>query len=252
MGNAASSSFRARAWLFWGALVVFLAAAAYALVWLVQHDAVLWLAALNAWLADNLIARFGYAGVFVMMFLESTFIPVPSEIVIPPAGDLARRTAEWSLGGVILVGTLGSLAGALFNYGLALYLGRPLLLRFIGRFGSWFHLSMTVYDRSEAFFLRHGAIATFTGRLIPGVRHLISLPAGLARMHLAAFCLLTALGATLWCAVLAVLGYRFGQDARLLSETLKEYSAWLAAGAVGLVLLYALRVRLRRPWKSDS
>jgi membrane protein DedA with SNARE-associated domain len=234
---------RFRGWLFWGALAAGLALSAYASVWLVQHDAVLWLAALNAWLADNLIARFGYAGVFVMMFLESTFIPVPSELVIPPAGDLARRSAEWSLGGVILVGTLGSVAGALFNYGLALYLGRPLLIRFIGRFGSWLHLSMSVYDRSEAFFLRHGAIATLSGRLIPGVRHLISLPAGLARMNLAAFCALTALGAALWCAVLAVLGYRFGQDAALLSETLKTYSGWLAAGAVGGIVLYTLWMR---------
>jgi membrane protein DedA with SNARE-associated domain len=235
-----------RPWLFWGVLVAALAVSAYALVWLLEHDALLWLAAANAWLADNLIARFGYWGVFTLMFIESSFIPFPSEIVMPPAGDLARRSEEWSLTGVILTGIAGSLAGAGFNYFLARYLGRALLVRLIERFGGWFRLSVDTYYRSEAFFLRHGAIATFTGRLIPAVRQIISLPAGLARMNLLSFSLLTSLGAGLWVALLAVLGYRFGQDAQLLSDTLKAYSGWLAAGAVGLILLYAIWYRTRR------
>jgi membrane protein DedA with SNARE-associated domain len=237
---------RDRPWPFWVALLAALAVSAYGLVWLIQHDALLWLAAANTWLADNLIARFGYWGVFALMFIESSFIPFPSEIVMPPAGDLARRSAEWSLGGVIAAGIAGSLAGAWFNYALARYLGRALLIRLIARYGRWVRLSVDAYLRSEAFFLRHGAIATFTGRLIPAVRQIISLPAGLARMNLLSFSVLTTLGAGIWVALLAVLGYRFGQDAPMLSEALKSYSGWLAAGAFAAIALYVAFYRLRR------
>lgn len=244
--GTASATARARPWRYWAALLAVLATGGYGLYWLLRHDALLWLAAANAWLADNLIARFGYWGVFALMFIESSFIPFPSEIVMPPAGDLARRSAEWSLGGVIAAGIAGSLAGALFNYFLALYLGRALLIRVIERYGGWFRLSVETYYRSEAFFFRHGAIATFTGRLIPAVRQIISLPAGLARMNLFVFSVLTSLGAGLWVALLAVLGYRFGQDAEMLSDTLKTYSGWLAGGAIALIAIYILALRLRR------
>jgi membrane protein DedA with SNARE-associated domain len=224
-----------------------LAALAYAAVWLLRNDALLWLATANTWLADNLIARFGYLGIFGLMFIESSFVPFPSEIVMPPAGDLARRSPEWSLAGVITAGIAGSLAGALVNYYLARYLGRAVLLRLIHRYGRWFRVSIEVYDRSEAFFLRHGAIATFAGRLVPGVRQIISLPAGLARMNLVTFSVLTSLGAGIWVAILAVVGYRFGQDAETLSRVLKEDSGWLVLGAVGLLAVYILWQRFRKP-----
>lgn len=241
---------RARRWAGWVAFLILLAASGFGAAWLLQHDVLLWLAAANTWLADNLIARFGYAGIFVLMAIESSFVPFPSEIVMPPAGDLARRSAEWSLIGVIAAGIAGSLAGAFANYFLARYLGRALLLRLIDRYGGWFRLSVTVYERSEEFFRRHGAIATFTGRLIPAVRQLISLPAGLARMNLATFSALTSLGAGLWVTLLAVLGYRFGQDAELLSATLKRYSGWLALASVALIASYVIWYRARRPTRS--
>lgn len=216
------------------------------LVWLIQQDALIWLAWANTWIADNVIAHLGYWGVFLLMFIESSFIPFPSEIVIPPAADLARRSAEWSVGWVIAMGIGGSLAGALVNYGLARYMGRGLLIGLIGRYGRYLRLSTDTYLRSEAFFRRHGAIATFTGRLIPAVRQLVSLPAGLAHMNLISFCLLTSLGAGIWVAVLAFVGYRFGQDAEMLSAMFKSHSRWLALGAVVLVGGYVLTYRYRR------
>jgi membrane protein DedA with SNARE-associated domain len=233
--------------LLWGVLLGLLAlAAAGGLYALLQSDVVLWLARLNQWLADTVILRLGYWGVFALMFIESSFIPFPSEIVVPPAADLARRLPDWNPLLVVLIATAGSLTGALFNYFLALYLGRPLLLRLIDSAGGYVRLTRGGYDRAEAFFLRHGAISTFTGRLIPGIRQIISLPAGLARMNLAAFCLLTALGAGLWVAVLAWLGYWFGANAELLAAALQRWSHWLAAAALLLLALYGALAWRRR------
>ena len=214
------------------------------LYWLIRHDALVALAQANTWLADRFIARLGYGGVFLLMLIESSFVPFPSEIVIPPAADLARRLPDWSLGGVIAAGVGGSLAGAWINYGLARYLGRSIVVGLVKRYGRYVHLSPEAYARGETFFLRHGAIATFTGRLIPGIRQIVSLPAGLARMNLMLFSLLTALGASIWVVVLAVVGYRFGQDAAMLSGVLKEYSLVLVIGAGVLVTGYILWARL--------
>lgn len=240
---------RAAWWL--AALAVLSAAGAVALYALLQTDVVLWLARANQWLADTIILRLGYWGVFALMFIESSFIPFPSEIIVPPAADLARRLPDWNVVVVVLVGTGGSLAGALFNYWLALYLGRPLLMRVINGFGHYVRISRTEYDRAEALFQRHGAISTFTGRLIPGIRQIISLPAGLARMSLLSFCLLTAAGAGLWVTVLAWLGYWFGANAELLAAETKRLSHWLALGAlivlVGYAALYTLRRRRAAP-----
>ncbi|MBI4081646.1 MAG: DedA family protein [Candidatus Lambdaproteobacteria bacterium] len=232
---------------FWGLPLAGLALVGAALAWAIRSDAVVWLAQANAWIADTVIARLGYFGVFLLMFIESSFIPFPSEIVIPPAADLARRSAEWNLAAVIGVGTLGSLAGALFNYYLALYLGRPMLIGLIHRYGRYFRLSIAGYEAAESLFARHGDISTFTGRLIPAIRQIISLPAGLARMNLLRFCLLTSAGAGLWVAVLAFAGYWFGADPQRLAEVLREYSHWLVAAALVLIGGYLLRLRLRRP-----
>lgn len=254
--ETASNSGRGGGWLRRtlqaAALIVVLGALGYGAVWALQHDGLLWLAAANSWLADNLIAVLGYGGVFLLMAIESSFIPFPSEIVIPPAGDLARRLPDWSLTGVIVAGIAGSLVGALINYGLARYLGRAAIVRLIGRYGRYVRISVKAYDRSEAFFHRHGEIATFTGRLIPGIRQIVSLPAGLARMNLAVFSLLTALGAGLWVAVLAVVGYRFGQDAERVSGALATYSVWLVGGALLLVAAYVAFHRLRRRTRESS
>ena len=232
----------------WSAAFAVVALAGVAgLYGLLQTGFVVWLAQLNQWLADTVIRRLGYWGVFALMFIESSLIPFPSEIVVPPAADLARRLPDWNLAAVIGVGTAGSLAGALFNYFLALYLGRPLLLRMIDAFGHTVRLSRRGYDEAEALFQRHGAISTFTGRLIPGIRQIISLPAGLARMNLLSFCLLTALGAGLWVSVLAWLGYWFGANAEQLAVELRRYSLWLAGAAALLLAGYAwLHLRRQR------
>jgi membrane protein DedA with SNARE-associated domain len=221
-----------------GALAV-LALVAWGLAWLIRNDAVVWLAQANQWIADTVVAKLGYAGVFALMAVESSVIPLPSELVMPPAGDLARRLADWNLGGVIVAGTLGSIVGALINYWLAARIGRPLVLLLIARYGKFVHVSGESYARAEAFFQRHSAIATFVSRLIPGVRHLISIPAGLARMNLLAFTLLTLAGAGLWNAILAYLGYWFGQEPQRLSEVMKQDSHYVVAGALALVAAYA-------------
>ena len=237
-------------WMWWGLLSAGLAVFAAALWWLIEVNAVSWLVLGNRWLAENVIARLGYLGVFALMLIESSFIPFPSEVVMPPAGDLARRLPDWSLGAVIVVGLLGSLCGALINYFLARYLGRRLLLALIDRAGRYVRITREGYEIAERMFERHGEISTFTARLLPGIRQIVSLPAGLAGMNLFTFCLLTSLGAGIWVTLLALLGYWFGSDPDLLAASLKTYSRWIMAGAVvlvgGYVVFYRLRNRARR------
>ncbi|MEK7843517.1 MAG: DedA family protein, partial [Pseudomonadota bacterium] len=145
------------------------------------------------------VGGLGYPGIFIMMFLESSFVPFPSEVVMIPAGYLAYK-GEMNLVLAILAGTLGSLTGALFNYYLAVKLGRPFLLHY----GKYVMFSEASLRKMEDFFARHGHISTFTGRLIPVVRQYISLPAGLARMNLAVFSFYTSLGAGIWVTILAL------------------------------------------------
>lgn len=181
------------------------------------------------------VGAWGYPGIFLMMALESSFFPFPSEVVMIPAGYLAHR-GEMNLALAIAAGLAGSLAGALFNYWLALKFGRAFLLRY-GRYVMFGEESLM---RMERFFARHGHISTFTGRLIPAVRQYISLPAGLARMNLPAFCFYTGLGAGIWVGILAVLGYVIGQNETLIRENLRLVTlATLAAVAV-LIAAYVL------------
>lgn len=151
------------------------------------------------------VGQLGYLGIFFMMFLESSFFPFPSEVVMIPAGYLAYK-GEMNAYLAVLMGILGSLAGAIFNYVLALKFGRAVVLRF----GRYFFFSEKSMGQMELFFAKHGEISTFVGRLIPAVRQYISLPAGLARMNLAKFSLYTSLGAGIWVVILTVLGYYVG------------------------------------------
>ncbi|MBL3519735.1 DedA family protein [Arcobacter lanthieri] len=153
-----------------------------------------------------------------MMFIESSFIiPFPSEVVMIPAGYLAYK-GEMSMFLVVLSGILGSLTGALFNYYLALKLGRKLLLKY----GNYVFIKEETLEKIEQFFKEHGHISTFFGRLIPVVRQYISLPAGLAQMNFAKFTLYTTLGAGIWMIVLAYLGYFLGNNEELLKEYLHQ------------------------------
>lgn len=173
------------------------------------------------------IHTFGYFGIFFLMFLESSFIPFPSEVVMIPAGYLAHL-GQMNLFIAILCGVLGSLAGALLNYYLALFLGREILIKF----GKYVFFDEKTMIKMENFFAKHGHISTFSGRLIPVVRQYISLPAGLGRMPLALFCLYTSLGAGIWVSILTTLGYFLGQNEALL----KEYLHWITFGLALFVL----------------
>ena len=187
------------------------------------------------------IGDMGYLGIFLLMFLESTFFPFPSEVVMIPAGYLAYQ-GEMNLYLIILVGIVGSVAGALLNYYLAHSLGRRLMLKY----GKYVFIKEETLDKLETFFHKHGEISTFTGRLIPGIRQLISLPAGLARMNLAKFSLFTALGAGIWVLVLVALGYLVGSNEALISAYLQS-ATLIALVCVGLIILfYVLRYRRRK------
>jgi membrane protein DedA with SNARE-associated domain len=172
-----------------------------------------------SWLIET-VFRLGYPGIVILMAIESSIFPLPSEIVMPPAGVLvAQGRMDAVL--VVLAGTVGSILGALANYGLAIWLGRPLL----HRYSKYFLVREASLDKTEAFFLRHGEISTFVGRLLPVIRHLISLPAGLCRMPLARFTTYTALGAAIWCAILTGIGWYLGSQMETLgSEDFYRYS----------------------------
>ena len=161
------------------------------------------------------VGSLGYAGIFIMMFLESSFFPFPSEVVMIPAGYLAFK-GEMNMYLVILFGILGSLAGSLFNYYLAIKFGR----RFLIKYGKYFFIKEETIVRMEVFFRNHGHISTFSGRLIPVVRQYISLPAGLAKMNIFVFSVYTFLGAGIWVVILVLLGYFLGDNELLIKEYL--------------------------------
>lgn len=164
------------------------------------------------WLTET-IFQLGYPGILALMALESSFVPFPSEVVLPPAGYLAAQGRLNPLG-ALASGLGGSLLGALINYYIAVALGRPLL----HKYSRYLLIKEASLERAEAFFRRHGEISTFLGRLVPVIRQLISLPAGLARMRLDRFALYTALGAGIWCAVLTAIGWYVGRNAAVVAS----------------------------------
>ena len=186
------------------------------------------------------VGAWGYTGIFLMMALESSFFPFPSEVVMIPAGYLAYK-GEMNIVLAILAGIAGSLTGALFNYWLALKLGRPFLLRY----GKYVLFKEQSLQRMEDFFARHGHISTFTGRLIPAVRQYISLPAGLARMNLGVFSFYTSLGAGIWVTILAVLGYTIGHNEAALRDNLKLITL-VTLGVLAVIVLLYVRLKLRK------
>jgi membrane protein DedA with SNARE-associated domain len=185
------------------------------------------------WLIDT-ISVMGYPGIVLLMAMESSVLPVPSELVMPPAGYLVAK-GEMNGWIVVLCGTVGSILGALANYAGAVFIGEPILRRY----GKYFFVSEKSLDKTEAFFRRHGEISTFIGRLLPVIRHLISIPAGLSRMNLRRFVLFTALGAAIWCAILTYIGWLMGMH----EEALKE-AAVFAYSRQALIYLIPLLVLL--------
>jgi membrane protein DedA with SNARE-associated domain len=158
-------------------------------------------------LFDWYMANLNYLTVALLMAIESTFLPLPSEVVIPFAAYKAAQ-GQLSVFGVVFFGTVGALCGSLINYFLAKYLGRPLVYKFADYgLGRVFLLSKEKVEHAENYFIRNGRTSTFIGRLVPGVRHLISIPAGLARMNLRDFILYTFVGAGIWNIILAIIGF---------------------------------------------
>ena len=187
------------------------------------------------------IGDMGYWGIFLLMFLESTFFPFPSEIIMIPAGYLAFK-GEMNLYMVVLMGILGSVGGALFNYYLAKHFGR----KFILKYGKYFFIKEETLDKLEAFFLKHGELSTFNGRLIPGIRQLISLPAGLAQMNVAKFAFYSGLGAGIWVIVLVAIGYLLGSNEELISEYLKTATVIALISVVFITIFYVVRHKRRK------
>ena len=200
---------------------------------------------LVSWLVDT-IGSLGYTGIVALMFLESSFFPFPSEVVMPPAGFLAHE-GHMSLFFALLAGVAGSLLGALFNYWLSLRFGRPFFIRY----GKHFGITPEVLDKADSFFERHGHISTFVGRLIPVIRQYISLPAGIARMDLTRFCFYTTLGAGIWVVILTLLGYWLGANKSLIQRYLSEISMALCAACAVIVALYIWRQKTSQESKKS-
>lgn len=183
----------------------------------------------------GLTQELGYWGVGILMAIESSFIPMPSEIIVPPAAYLASQ-GKMDIWFIILAGVLGSIFGAIFNYVLAYYLGRPLIYKLARhRAAKLLLISPENIERAEKYFLANAVSATFVGRLVPVIRQLVSLPAGFSKMPFGSFVLYTALGSFLWVSVLAALGYFIGANQALLLRYYHEIS-WtlLALGVVWL------------------
>lgn len=185
------------------------------------------------WFVDNA----SYLFVFVFMIIESSFVPFPSEVVVPPAAYLACTKGDMNIFLVVLFATLGAIVGALINYYLSLWIGRPLVYKFAdSRLGHACLIDRAKVDKAERYFDRHGAVSTFIGRLIPAVRQLISIPAGLSRMNIGVFVVFTGLGALVWNGVLAALGWWLSTvvSLDLLFGKVEEYNTYLSAA--GLVI----------------
>ena len=198
---------------------------------------------ITAWYASHM----NYASITALMTIESSFIPFPSEVVIPPAVYVASEptSALCATGNypvdvalIVLFGTIGAMLGAVINYLLSMWLGRPIIYKFAdSRVGHLLLLSSEKVQKAENYFNDHGKVSTFIGRLIPGIRQLISIPAGLAKMHFGQFMLYTFLGAFLWNTVLALLGYIAHGQADLINQYSHELSIIILA-LVGVVVFY--------------
>ena len=193
-----------------------------------------------------------------LMAVESSFIPFPSEVVVPPAVFFALDEDSnidmlWWL--IILVGTLGALIGAYINYFLSMWLGRPIIYKFANsKVGHLLRLSQEKVERAEVYFNEHGAMSTLVGRFIPVVRQLISIPAGLSRMNLGSFTLYTALGAFVWNCILALLGYlaHLAGDKKVIAEYSNEISYIILALVAAVILFFVIRYFVKKRKKTQQ
>lgn len=190
----------------------------------------------------DLAEQLDYFYVTLLMAVESSFIPFPSEVVVPPAGYMAAE-GNMNIFAVVAFATLGSLIGAVLNYVVSLYVGRPIVYKFAdSRLGHLCLLNKAKIQKAEAYFDKHGIVATLLGRLVPGIRQLISIPAGLARMNFLKFCLYTAVGAGLWNIVLAAIGYYLHSVVGSRDELLKSVKDYETPIVVAICAVIALCV----------
>jgi membrane protein DedA with SNARE-associated domain len=195
-------------------------------------------------LFDWYMSNLNYFTVALLMAIESTFLPLPSEVVVPFAAYKAAQ-GDLNVFIVVIFGTIGALSGSLINYTLAYYLGRPLVYKFAdSKLGKVFLLSKEKVVKAEDFFIRNGKTSTFIGRLVPGIRHLISIPAGLAKMNLRDFMLYTFIGAGIWNIILAVIGYYLYE----IREQIFPYLGHILLG-VGVIFVIYLIIKARKSSK---
>ncbi len=192
------------------------------------------------WFIENA----NYIFIFIFMMVESSFIPFPSEVVVPPAAYLACRNvgagADMNIYMVVAVASLGALAGAYINYFLSLWIGRPLVYKFAdSKFGHACLIDRQKVNKAEQYFDRHGAVSTFIGRLIPAIRQLISIPAGLSRMNFTVFSIFTFLGASVWNIILATLGWWLSKkfDESQLFDAVEKYNSYLTYAGYGILMI---------------
>jgi membrane protein DedA with SNARE-associated domain len=203
------------------------------------------------WLLNGLL-DLGYPGIIALMAMESTVLPIPAELVMPPAGYWVAK-GQMNATAAVASGVLGSVLGSLVTYGLAHMLGRPL----VRRFGRYVLITDRALERSERYFAAHGEISVLMGRMLPVVRHLISIPAGLARMSLPAFVIYTSLGAFAWCAVLVAIGYVLGRSEGVLRHAEVQHYVTRALlivvpVLVAITVVYIMRKRRREPSSSEG
>ncbi len=207
---------------------------------------------LHTWL--GWVEHWGYLGVIVLMAMESSIFPVPSEVVIPPAAILAASSGKMSLAGVILAGTFGSWLGSAITYWVALSVGRPV----VEKWGKYFFIPPEKLERAERFMRRYEAGGIFFARLLPVIRHLISIPAGIIRMNFLKFSILTTVGAAIWCTVLAWVGSKVGNNMKRdgvdpltnpeqLVHAVKAESHLIIATVLLVCVLYFVGMKLTAP-----
>jgi len=210
---------------------------------------------LTTGLFKDALENLNYYWIILLMAIESSFIPFPSEVVMIPAAYMACADGEMSIPMIILCGTLGALIGALVNYGLSLWLGRPIVYRFANsRIGHMCLIDQQKVEKAESYFDKHGALSTLIGRMIPAIRQLISIPAGLARMNIGRFILYTSIGAATWNAILVGIGYACHKavDKDTLIATIQHYSHIIGYSAIILCVIVLVYLIIQGTKKKSS
>lgn len=192
----------------------------------------------------ELVSGLGYMGIFLGMAIESTVIPFPTELILPPAGILVAR-GEMSFFIVLVMAIAGSIVGALINYYMAFYLGRKAVNKLLLKYGKIFFIKEQELLRSEESFKKHGEATTFFGRLIPGIRSFVSLPAGFYKMNLLRFCVFTGLGAGIWGALLIYLGYLYGENQSSIDSMISSIT-WILLVVITIAIITYVYIHKRK------